>query len=469
MHNRFCEMKRLTLIVPMNRTYVVMPPIGLGYLATIARDHGYEVNVLDSLKEKMDLNDFQQYIKMHPSEIFGISMMTYDFTHVKKYISVIKETYPSSMVILGGPHPSGDFQNILIDYPNADFAFRGEAELGFAEFLTEIDKNIDERDYRNVANLIWRKNNQIIINPWRVIENLDSIKFPAWDLIDPRNYPEAPHGAFAKNFPVAPIIITRGCPFQCTFCGGKTITGNKVRKRSIANVIEEINHLVRHFGIKEIHIEDENFTLHRNLVMEFCKELIKTKLGITWALPAGIRLDTLDAELLGMMQASGCHSFAVGIEFGSDRIHKITNKRLNVAIIKEKIELISNYDIKINGFFMMGIPGETKEEMKQTINLALELPIHRAQFNNFMPLPGSELYATLKKDGKLNNIDTNHFFVHDVGYIPEGMTRNDMKKMQRNAYVRFYLRPKVVLNLLKEVKTAKHFLRLLGRFFDGLK
>jgi len=465
-------MKKILFFVPINRTYVKMPPIGLGYLATVAREEGYGADILNCLKEDMAFEQFEDYIKKNPADIFGISMMTFDFNPVKEHIQVIRKIYPNSLIILGGSHPSGDYENVLDDYPDADLAFRGEAEVGIRELLTELKKEEKDRDYSKVHNLLWRdksQDNKVIINPWKVMDDLDSLDFPAWDLMDPREYPRAPHGAFAKNFPIAPMVITRGCPFRCTFCSGKTVTGNKIRKRSIKNVIDEIIMLKRKYGVREIHIEDENFTLHKDLVMEFSSELINKKLNISWSCPSGVRLDTLDKEMLMNMEKSGCYSLAVGVEFGSDRIHKLTKKSLTLDIIKQRLDLLSKYDIKVTGFFLMGIPGETKEDMMKTAEFARKLKIDRAQFNNFMPLPGSEVYKEFIEKGKKESINTDHFFVHDVGYVPEGLTREEMKNIQRKAYIRFYLRPRIIYGLLKDVTSFDHFKHLFSRFLDGLK
>jgi radical SAM superfamily enzyme YgiQ (UPF0313 family) len=461
-------MRRILFVLPINRSYVIMPPIGLGYLASVARETDYEPDILDCLKGNLSYEDFEEYIVENPADIYGISMMTYDFNSAKKHIRIIRKHFPQAVIVLGGSHPSGDYENILKDFPEADFAFRGEAELGFKLFLDELRKEETERHYSKIPNLIWRDDGEITVGPWRVVEDLDSISFPAWDLIDPRTYPEAPHGGFAKNFPVAPITITRGCPFKCTFCSGKTVTGSTVRKRSIGNAIDEIRLLVSDYGVREIHIEDENFTMHKALVIEFCIGLIEERLNVSWTCPSGVRIDTLDSEMLGMMKKSGCYSLAVGIEFGTDRIHALTKKRLTLDVIERQLDLLSRFDIRTTGFFMMGIPGETREDMLETIKFAKKVKIDRAQFNNFMPLPGSEIYNELRSRGELDSIDPDHFFVHDVGYVPQGMKKSDIKNLQRRAYLEFYLRPRIIYGLLKDIKTPRHSYLLMKRFLDGI-
>jgi radical SAM superfamily enzyme YgiQ (UPF0313 family) len=286
--------------------------------------------------------------------------------------------------------------------------------------------------------------------------------------MDPRTYPEAPHGAFFKSFPTAPIICTRGCPFACTFCSGKSITTPKVRLRSCRNILAEIELLKETYGVKDFLIEDENFTAHKPLVREFCQGILDRRLEIHWTCPSGVRLDTLDEELLALMEQSGCYSLSLGVEFGTQRILDLTNKKLSLGVIRHRIDLIKKTRIKTTGFFLFGIPGETKAEIKETIRFARSLPLDRAQFNNFMPLPGSQIYAELRQTGYAA-MGYDHFYVHDVAYVPDGLTRRELKNLQRLAYLEFYLRPKILINVLKEIISLKHAYRLLRRFMDAMK
>lgn len=168
------------------------------------------------------------------------------------------------------------------------------------------------------------------------------------------------------------------------------------------------------------------------------------------------------------MEEAGCYSLAVGIEFGSQRIHDLTKKGLTISLIEEKLALLAKTKIKVTGFFLMGIPGETKSEILSTVNLALKLDLDRAQFNNFMPLPGSALWSSLEKSNMLTNIKWDRFFVHDVSFPPEGMSEKELKNIQRLAYLKFYLRPKTIYKLLKEIRSFRHSKMLLNRFFDAL-
>ena len=176
----------------------------------------------------------------------------------------------------------------------------------------------------------------------------------------------------------------------------------------------------------------------------------------------------LTREKLDLMEASGCHSLNLGIEFGSQRIHDLARKSLTLEKIKEKMELFKDCNIKTTGFFLFGIPSETREEMEETIKFAKKLPINRAQFNLLMPLPGTAIYEDLKREGKEKELNYDHFFVHDVGYVPEGFTRKQMKWLHRKAYIEFYFRPRIIIETLKSIVTLKQFFWLTKRFADAM-
>lgn len=457
---------RVLLVTPINRSYVIMPSLGLGYLASIAIQAGHHVSVLNCMKENMSHEDFGSFVRENRFDIIGFQVFSYDLNSVKRHISQIKENSPDSIIIAGGAHPSGDPVGTMQYLSGLDYAFKGEAEIGFPMLLNRLQNMTPELS--EIPGLIYRDNGTVRVNRPKEVQDLDSLPMPAWDIMKPETYPEAPHGAFTRQFPTAPIIITRGCPFVCTFCAGKSITGPKVRARSVDNVIEELRYLHKR-GIREFHIEDENFTARKSLVMEFCERLLKEDLGMSWSLPAGVRIDSLNKEMLQMMQRAGCYSMALGIEFGSQRVMDMTKKRLTLEMVREKLKLFEGLNIKTTGFFLFAIPGETIREMEETVDFALELPIDRAQFNNFMPLPGSELWDRLKEEGRLGNIDWDRFFVHDVAYVDEGIDPAEIKRLQRNAYIRFYIRPRIIFRIIREIRSFRHLKFLLRRFVDALK
>jgi len=460
----------ILLLNPINRSYIVMPSLGLGYLASQARKYEHTVTILNCIKEKMNFQDFATFLEQDSYDLIGFQMYSYDVNAVRKHLEITKDISPKTITVAGGPHPSGDPHNILKYLHQLDFAFRGEAEIGFPRLLDMIGGNSKHvENLSGIPGLIWRRRDIINVNDPGYISNLDEIDFPSWDLLEPHKYPEACHGAFAKNFPTAPIIISRGCPFHCTFCAGKSITGPIIRIRSLDNVFKEMEHLNKNFGIREFLIEDENLTLYRKLVTTFCERIINGSLsGISWSCPSGVRIDTLDGEIINLMEQSGCYSIGLGIEFGTQKMLDLTKKQLRLKTIRNTVNLVRHSNIKTTGFFMMGVPGETLDDIKKTILFSLQLKLDRAQFNNFMPLPGSELGDRLRQEYRLENLNWDRLFVHDVSFEIPGITRARLKRLQRFAYLRFYLRPKTIIKLLREIRSFRHLRYLILRFRDAL-
>ena len=266
---------------------------------------------------------------------------------------------------------------------------------------------------------------------------------PSWDLLRPDTYPLAPHGGFFKNYPIAPIIITRGCPFACTYCAGYLVSGKKIRHRSIDKVIEEIEVLYHKYGIREIHIEDDNFTFYHDLVYEFCKKLKEHNLNISWTCPNGVRLDSLDKELLLTMKEAGLYSISVGIESGSDKILKDMKKNLTKEKIREKIELIKDCGLEVSGFFIIGYPTETKKDIMDTINFAGSLDLKRAGFSLFKPFPGTEATRQLVEKGELKEMsdeDWAHFVLADAVYAPPGLYKGRDEEVKTQSASAFLLK-----------------------------
>lgn len=458
-------MPKVLLVKPFNISDHIQPSLGLGYLANSIRNF-CDVNILDCIKERLNLVQFINHIKRNPPDILGFQFYTYDYNFIKTAVVEIKKHFPEIIIVVGGPHPSVCGEDILNQIPEIDFAFKGEAEKSMPIFLDLISKK--EIDYSKVKGLVYRKDGKILSNSQEFYENLDELGLPAWDLIRPETYPEAQHGAFFKNFPIAPIITSRGCPFSCSFCAAHTITGKKFRARSPEHVIKEIELLYTKYRIREIHFVDDNFTLNKERTKRILKLLKESKLRISWAVPNGIRIGTLDAQLLQLMRDTGCYLISIGIESGSDRILSYMKKNFTVATIRHEIKFIKSFGFDIAGFFILGFPTETEEDIKKTIELALELPLMRANFFTFLPLPGTEAYKELENSGELNNVDWNKFLFTAAPYVPKGLTRRKLRNLQREAFLRFFLRPKIIVKNITQIKSFGHLYFLTKRAFHWL-
>lgn len=465
--NKMTNKIRIALARPFQETLEVMPPLGLGYLASAVKDIA-DVSIIDGIRDKLETTELIKKLMNKNYDIIGFQCFTVDFKSVKVLIENLKKINPKATYVLGGPHPTLDPINTLKEI-NADYLFMGDSEESFSKFARFFkNKKLINANLKKISGLAYRTKKGIKINAMIFPENLDDYN-PSYDLLHLERYPSAPHGVFHKQSPTAPIIITRGCPFNCTYCGGPKVSGKKIRSHSVDYVINQIEFLVKRYGIREIDIEDDNFTMNRDFVEDFCKKLIKKNFGITWTCPNGVRLDTLDEKLLRLMKKSGCYSLFVGIESGSDRIRKHMRKNLDTKTIEEKVRLVRKCGIEAVGFFIIGYPEETVEDINKSIDLAMRLDLKRAAFNTFKPFAGTEIYDQLVKRGELPKLDWSKFSFDDVIYAPRSMSLKTMKRLNRKAYFKFYLRPKIMFKMLTEIKRLEDFKFIISRILIWIK
>lgn len=443
--------------------------LGLGYIATSLRRNGFEVDIWDGVKKGMSSEKLKERLRLHDYDVAGFQVYTYSVPYAKEGLRIVKSLNPEVLTVIGGAHPSGDPEMVMNDLEEADFAFRGEAEIGLPKLLKKLNGDIENCRFEDIPNLIWRENSKVHYNPLQPIEDLDSLGVPSWDLINPNDYPNAPVGAVAKNFPLATISTTRGCPYPCTFCANSLIMGKKVRGRSAKSVLDEMELLHYEYGVNEIQIIDDTFTSKRDMAIGICNGIIERQLNISLSLPNGVRLNTLDEELLKLLEKAGFFSMGLGIESGSEKTLKTMKKQQTIAEIKEKVNLVHRITkIRTTGFFIIGYPGEEKEDILKSIKLSKELPINRAQITIFLPVTGCEMYHKLKSEGKLDNMKFKDMSFHNIVYVPDDMTVAQLKRLRMRAYLEFYLRPRIIWGLLSEIQSLEHLkfiLRRVGKLF----
>jgi radical SAM superfamily enzyme YgiQ (UPF0313 family) len=460
--------EKIVLVVPLSRTHYVVPPIGLGYMATALRNKGFnDIVILDCLKEKLGLKGlYEQFVQLGPA-VVGFQLYSYDFPFVVKSIRMVKELLPRSIVIIGGPHVSAVGDLALREIPGADFGFVGEGEIGLPLLMKRLLRG-ESIPFREVPGLIYRQDDRIHMNPRAVLTGLDDLGLPAWDLMVPGEYPDSPQGGFYKNFPIAPISTSRGCPYSCTFCGSTVNMGKTLRFRSISMVLGEMQVLYNEYGVREFHIIDDMFNFSKQRVIDFCKGIRDQHLDISYTFPNGLRLNHLDLETLRMMKDTGAYSFNVGIESGSQRILDLMKKNLTLELIEEKVNLIVEAGLEPCGFFIIGFPGETIADIKATIKFAKGLKLKRAHFSNFLPLPGTEATRQLIEDNEIEKPVWEDLFYAKVPYAPKGISKRKLKSLQRRAYLSFYFRPSILLRMLLEIKSMNHLKLTLRRIWDYL-
>lgn len=455
---------KVLLVVPpriSKRVVHIVQPIGLGYLATSLLRAGIECSILDCVKETIGADELMRHVDELNPDVVGFNFFSNNWDAVANCSRLIRENHPDILILAGGAHPSVLPRETLKEIQSLDLVFIGEAEESLVKMCLRWQETEFRQRYKHdpdmlkdILGIAWRKNDgDIQVRKCYFREDINEFGMPAWDLIQPHKYPLAPHGVFPQNYPLAPIITSRGCPYPCTFCAASTTMGKKIRYRSHELVMEEVLLLKNHYGIREIQIVDDNFTFRKEYAMEFCQRAIRMNLSLSFGLPNGIRLNTLDDELLSLMRRAGFYSIVVGIESGSPRILKIMKKKLELEQIREKIDLIKRHGLGAEGFFILGFPGETREDMEMTINFARSLKLDRAFFGNYVPLPGTQIYNELVNSGEISNLDWSKVFVGgSVIYSPKGITPQELERIQKRAFFKFYLTPRRFIEFVTKLR-----------------
>ncbi len=462
---------RILLVVPyQNIEMYIAPNLGLGYLASALRNRGHDVAYLDCLKQRIRVSAWEKVLHEGQYDLVGIQMFTHAYCSVKAMLQVAKKVLPRIISVVGGPHASALPGQLLSQSPEIDYIIHGEGEQALPK-LAEILEQGSLNGRISIPNLGWRDHDQIRINERSFIEYLDTIGLPAWDLMDPRSYPLLSHGLFNRAYPIAPIIATRGCPYDCTFCAASIDMGHKVRKRTPSKVVDEIEMLAKEYAVKEIHFEDDNFTFYKDFACEVCQRIIDRKIKIIWSCPNGIRINSLDAELLRLMEESGCYSMALGIESGSDRILKLIQKGISAQQIRKKIQLISETTkIRMTGFFMFGFPDENNDDLSKTENMILHEPFHKISLAPCIPLPGTKMYQNLIEKNELkgeNHWDRFSLYGNNI-FADDHFHEKRLRRFMRRVHLKFYLRPKIMRGVLSEIHSFKQAWAAIRIFFYRL-
>lgn len=444
---------RVLLIKPDSNSHVAFPPLGLLYLAgaLIKKNKNLEIRILDFHLNKFDEEKFRRTLLEFKPTIVGITAFSFEITNAFTYCDIIKDVDKKIITIIGGCHVSCSPDHVLSN-KNVDYGMKGESEVSFPIFVSAVTKG--ELNSLAIPGLVYRdiRLDNVVVNKPKYLSDLDDIE-PAWNLIDIHAYPKL---YLNKKHPSAPIITSRGCPYNCKFCSASEISGLKWRYRSPENILKEIKSLYHNYGVREVMIWDDNFTLDRSRVDKFCNALLKEKLNIIWSCPNGVRINSLDLNLLKLMKKAGCYSLCIGIESGSQKILDDMGKNLKINMIKKIVPLIKKAGIRAQGFFIIGYPSETKEDIEKTIKLSLELPLDRASFHLYQPLPGSKSYSELLEQRYIdpNQMNWKLFDYSKVNYKHPFLSKEQLLNLQRKAILIFYLRPKVLFNFVMENMTV---------------
>jgi magnesium-protoporphyrin IX monomethyl ester (oxidative) cyclase len=456
------------------------PPLGLAYIAAALEETGHDVKVIDCVIENykqttlegdhyqigLSWDEIEERIQRIKPDLVGLScLFTSQFQNLKKTAALIKKIDPTIKTVAGGAHPSSAPYEVMAD-TNLDYIVIGEGEHTMLSLVRSLE---DGSELDKIDGLVCRKEGLVKVNPKKsFITNLDSLSFPARHLFPMNKYLELTKdhrmdGIFTERSPYTAMITSRGCPNRCAFCAIHRIWGGFWRARSSKNVVDEIELLVEKYGVKEIHFEDDNLTLDKNRMHDICDEILRRGLDIRWATPNGVHINTLDEALLRKMKRAGCYSLFLGIESGNQNVlNQLIKKGISLERVSEIVRCIRRVGINVNGFFVLGFPGETRETIEDTIKFAKSLDLDSAIFSIATPYPGTELYDQCTSKGYLDgnslekvkiayaNITTELLSAEEV----EQLRDKAVREFQRNRILKHptrLLRPRELVRVVKYV------------------
>ena len=424
-------------------------PLGLLYIATCIQEAGHEVELVDGAfwtrKEILDK------VRAFRPQFAGVSANASMWTKAMKAAADIKAIDPSIHVTAAGPYPTAVGAKSLDQCPELDSVVIGEGEETVPEMLVRIGKG---ESLAGVAGVAWRNGDgSIAVNePRPLIEDLDSIPIPRRELLGDFEKYESPPGSY-KRKPIAIVMTSRGCQARCIYCF-QMKGERRIRFRSVDNIVREVDELVNRYGFREIRFLDETFTADRERAMEILRRFQELKLDFSFYVSS--RVNTVDYELLREMRKAGCWAILYGAESGVQKNLNTLRKGINLNQTRAAVAAAKKAGLKVYTPFILGIPGETYEEALETIEFAIELDPHYANFHTMAPFPGTELYDNVEKYGTMSS-NTDDYTFEGGAFVPYSMTREQIEELRTLAFRRFYSRPKFIFRRLLEVRSLYDF------------
>lgn len=420
------------------RERMIWPQTNLAYLAALLRDR-FSVEIIDAIAENINWDSFRQILRDKAPRYVVSNIISTTLTNDMYTMFLAKSL--GAVTIGMGPHLTDRPEESLSKFPSLDFAIIGEAELTFVELVDVLENNGCLEAVKGIA---FRNGPNVQINEERpFIENLDDLPMPAHDLLPLKKY----RMPFFGNYTF--IVAGRGCPYRCIFCRQNVMWKSVVRMRSADSLVKEVKYLLG-LGVDNIMFQADTFTANKKMVKELCRKIIKEELEFKWA--CNTHIATIDQEMVDLMKQAGCWMIAPGIESCSDKVLKNIRKQITVEQIYEVVEMIHEAGIEVWGYFVYGLPGDTKETLEENTICALELPLDMANFAVAAPYPGTPFYRQAVENNWLvssnwEEYDQNYSAIVDYGYLNPDAIIKAIKK----ANIKFFSRPKHTWRVLGEI------------------
>jgi len=452
------RVKKIALIWPkgFDKTYSI--PLPYGYLKSNIDESKYEIRIFDNtISNRLSTDElFKQDLREFDPDLVGVSTWSPMSIEAIDCLRIAKDIKHEVITCIGGAHATSYHEKIA-GIRGVDFIFRGEADLSFSVFLEQLERQ--DPEFSKVKGLVYRGTECVVVNDVDREDDLDKIKIPDYDSIQLDYYVR---NGYRWNCPPkinAPVWITRGCPYRCGYCAAPELNGKPVRTHSIPYMMKWIKYLYFQRGVRWINILDDNFTYHKKYAKEFCRAVIDLGLkGLRFGTPNGIRMERGDEELWGLMKQAGWKTLMVAPETGSEKTIKRMDKDLDLKIVPRVVKEIREAGLKVQGFLILGYPGESEEDLLATRELILKCKFNFVFLASFQPLPGTPIYNELVASNELPEGILPHSYSDGTrAYMPD-----DLKEFN---FPKFILRTHLLM-MVNNLRNVPYHLSLMFKLFS---
>ncbi|MEN8209073.1 MAG: radical SAM protein [Candidatus Fermentibacteria bacterium] len=434
------------------------PPMDLAYIAATCREAaGAECRIRDYPVEGGDWNTLEAELENFRPDVLVISTTTPTFKLDMEAAERAHRILGDSVICIGkGAHFAHHDEEALLQHPELDLAIRGESELVIAELISG-------RDPAEVSGVsLLSGDGSLIRTPDRLPpENLDSLPFPARDLLKNELYSDPETGT-----PLTPVLTSRGCPGNCVFCPVFLVSGKRLRTRSVASIIGELESCVRDYGIHSFLFRSDTFTMNRKWVLELCEEIHRAGLDIRWG--ANSRADTFDSEMAAEMASAGCHVVSFGVESGDPEILAEIGKDITLEKVHSVVQACRSNGIMSLLYFVIGFPWDTRKTIRKTVRFARSVPADFYEFHAAYPFPGTPMYDMALRDGlfKEEDLAKGDYFTPIMNTY--SLSCSEVAKLRKRAILGTYLSPAFIIRTLGRIRSASQLWHYISFGFTKL-
>ncbi len=483
---KICIIRPSVIHKELALSHMPSAPIGPAYIASVLRQHGHDVQVIDAPIE--GFNNVEKFIMdtyiygLNPentilmadedTEVFCISFMfTNNWYFDRELVKEAKKRFPNSIIIGGGEHATAVPKYCFDTAPGLDFIVMGEGEATVVELMDAIEK---EETYEEINSIVYKRGEELIINRGKKVKrilNISQIPWPAWDLFPLDKYfdNKISYGVYRGNS--LPIMASRGCPYECTFCSNPIMWGRQYTLRDISDFLDELEFWNKNYNVVNFDFYDLTAVIKRQWIIDMCDELEKRNLKITYQIPAGTRAEAIDFEVASKLFKTGCKNITYAPESGSVKVLKDIKKKVKLSVMYYSIACAYKAGMNVKLNIIVGMPGETHKDVWLTIWFLIRsswIGVHDMYPAIFSPYPGSVLFDSLTEQGEVD--------IYSDEYIAEIINSHDLwpgktyNASMKSFYIKLYsvimyfvfygtnflFRPQRIFQLLKNIYTGKH-------------